>query len=381
MNFLYGYLSKQIYKMGQGDIDNAVASDLTNAMTDFSVDTISTDGPQDQKETEHQIKLWPQRLGYYKKIPELKRAINAAANWTAGKGWTANAEDTVTLQNIKGHGKDSFTTIIKNDVKTYYVGGTSFNQIILDDDGNFVNLKPLDPDTISTFSDRQGMIIRFEQRSKVKLPNKKFDPGEIFYLPRERIADEILGQSLIEELENIILSRNEAMDDWKRVLHRNVDPMMIFHLDEDDTVKVAAFKKTTDAARGKGENMYIPKDAVVPEQLSIAPNAALNPIPWIAALNQYFFQSSGVPQIIVGGSGEFSEATAKIAYLAYQQTIKAEQLFIEEQIELQLGLKIKFNFPASIENDLLSGEKKEGPVNIQPNETTAGAEESNNDTK
>ena len=359
--------------MGETNISSAVASDLTNAMTDFSVPIKSTDGPTDQKETKHHVEFWSQRLGYYKKIPELKRAIDAKATWTVGKGFKADEQTTILLDKIRGYGFDTFNTIMENAVRTYHIGGSTFIHKINDDDGNLINLKPLDPDSMETFSDRQGMIIRFEQTSKVKAPNKKFQPEEIFFLPRNRVADEILGQSLIEELETIILMRNEAMDDWKRVLHRNVDPMMIFHLDEDDETKVAAFKATTDAARGKGENMYIPKDAVVPEQLSIAPNAALNPLPWIDALNNYFFEATGVPEIILGSGKAFTEASAKIAYLAFQQTIEEEQLFIEEQVLAQLNQVIELEFPASLENELLSDKAKDKTSGAaQPNETTAG---------
>ena len=218
--------------------------------------------------------------------------------------------------------------------------------------------------------------MRYEQVSKTKSkPVKKFQPEEIFHLARNRVADEIHGVSIIEKLENIILMRNEAMNDWKRVLHRNVDPMMIFHLDTDDQSKINSFKAKMDAARGKGENIYIPKDAVVPEQLSIAPNSSLNPLAWIESLNNYFFQAAGVPQIIVGGSQEFTEATAKIAYLAFEQTIEEEQLFVEEELGYQLGIDLNLEFPASLENELLSDKAKDGEVAAtQPNDTTAELE-------
>jgi len=82
----------------------------------------------------------------------------------------------------------------------------------------------------------------------------------------------------------------------------------------------------------------------------------------------------GVPQIILGGSGEFTEASAKIAYLAFQQNIEEEQLFIEEQVGLQLGMKIELEFPASLENELLSDNKKDGDMTeSKPSETTAGS--------
>ena len=118
--------------------------------------------------------------------------------------------------------------------------------------------------------------------------------------------------------------------------------------------------------------MYIPKDAVVPELVSVAPNATLNPLTWIENLDAKFYEAAQVPKIIVGGTGGFTEAAVKIAYLAFQQTIEEEQLFIEEQVGIQLGLSIELEFPASLENELLSDKAKDGAVNIQPNETTAG---------
>jgi hypothetical protein len=53
-----------------------------------------------------------------------------------------------------------------------------------------------------------------------------------------------------------------------------------------------------------------------------------------------------------------TEATAKIAYLAFEQTIEEEQLYIEEQILSQLNLEIELEFPASLENEMLSDRGK-----------------------
>lgn len=355
-------------------IANAEASDLTNAMSDFEVDAQSTDGAGEQQETSWTNSKWTQYLGYYKTIPELRAVIDAKATWTVGKGFKADDDTSLILDGIGGWGKDTFNTIIENMIRTYNIGGDAFCEVIKDDEGNLINLKPLDPSTITIVVDRMGIIKRYEQNSKAT-PKKrpvKFEPERIFHLARNRVADEIHGVSMIETLTPIILMRNEAMEDWKRVMHRNVDPMMIFHLDTDDPVEIANFKAKTDVAKGKGENMYIPKDAVVPEQLSIAPNAALNPLPWIEQLNNYFFQAAGVPQIILGGTGGITEAAVKIAYLAFQQTIEEEQLFVEEEVGMQLGVAIELEFPASLENELLSDNNKDGAQNVDASETTAG---------
>ncbi len=360
--------------MGQYDISNARESEISSEISDFSVSSKTTDGASGAKETRYAIEKWSEWYGYYKSIPELNTAIDAKATWTIGKGFKADEETTMILDTITGWGKDTFNTILENMIRTYYIGGDAFAEIIRDDEGVLTNLKPLDPSTITIIANKKGRILRYEQHSKIE-ENKsiiKYEPKEILHFSRNRTADEMHGISIIEKLESIILMRNEAMNDYKRVLHRNIDPMMIFHLDTDDEDKIKAFKDKVDRARGSGENMYIPKDAVVPEQVTIAPNSTLNPVTWIRELNNYFYQAAGTPQIIVGGSGEFTEATAKIVYLAFQQNVEEEQLYIEEQILQQLNIVINLEFPASLENELLSDKAKDGPENIQPNETTAG---------
>jgi len=233
---------------------------------------------------------------------------------------------------------------------------------------------------MKTVVNRQGRIIRYEQINKVKSETriKKFQPEQIFHLSRNRVADEIHGQSIISAVEKIILMRNEIMDDWRRVLHRNIDPVTIYHLDTDDPGEIATFKKIADTARGKGENLYIPKGAVEIDKDALAPNESLNPLATIELLNQYFFQAVGVPDIIVGSSKVLTEASAKIAYLAFEQRIKEEQLFVEEEMLAQLNIEIKLVFPASLKNELISDEPQEpeveAPTGVEPNDTTAETE-------
>ena len=328
--------------MPEQDIDSAIASDLKTQVKDFTVDAVDTDGQQDQKETTWQSTLWSKNLGYYKKIPELKAAIDTKATWTIGAGFEANEETKMLLSAIKGNGKDSFNSILKNMIRTKVIDGDSYAEIITDDEGILVNLKPLDPSTIMSVQNRQGRFIRYEQLNKVKGKKPKiFQPEEIFHLSRDRIADEIHGISVIPAVEEIILMRNEAMTDWRKVLHQNIYPRWKIMLDTDDTVKIAAFKKKYDAANAIGENMYIPKGTVEVEVLGIAPNATLNPLTWITQLNDYFFQVVNVPQIIMGNAKEFTDASGKIVYLSYEQSVKAEQLYMNEQVLGQLNTEIK----------------------------------------
>ncbi len=366
--------------MPETDLSSAVVAG--NTQVDYSVPSETTDAAGDSKETRWQSEDWPKNLGYYKKIPELKVAIDTKATWTLGAGFEADAQTELVLLSIKGNGKDSFNSILKNMVRTYTIDGDSFAEIIRDEVGMFINLKPLNPDTIVIVQNQQGRIIRYEQTNKVKKPNTKFEPEEIFHLSRERIADEMHGISVVPSVQWIIDARNEAMNDYKRVMHRNVEPLWIFHLDTDDTTEVATFKTKYNSARKDGENLFIPKGTVEPEVVGVPPNANLNPITWINQLNDYFFQAVNVPQIIIGNAKEFTDASGKIVYLAYEQSVKAEQLYVEEQVLGQLNLEIHLTFPASLQNDAISNtptevdkveEEAQEPAN-QPNDTTVEQE-------
>lgn len=357
------------------DIDSSVASDLTNTMVDYSVSSETLDGSGDQDETTWLMSDWSENLGYYKNIPELQTAIDAKANWTMGAGFTADEPTTMLLDTIKGNGKDSFNTILSNCIRGYTIGGDSFTEIIRDGDGALINLKPLDPSTIQIVQNRAGRVLRYEQVSKNKVPCKRFTPDQILHLSRKRLADEIHGVSVIPSVKWIILARNEAMSDWKRVLHRNISPLIIWHLDTDDAAQVSAFKIKTDKATSQGENMYIPKGTVVPEVLSTAQNATLNPLAWINQLNDYFFQAVNVPQIIIGNAKEFTDASGKIVYLAFEQSVKGEQLYVEEMVLGQLNLEIELTFPASLQNDLVSDGEKDPMTGVsEPNDTTVEME-------
>jgi len=355
------------------DISNAAYGDLKNTGSDYSVNPVTTDGASEQEETYYDNPKWAQQLGYYKKIPELKTAIDALARWTIGKGFLSNEITELLLMQIRGFGKDTFNSILENMDRTRHIGGDSFAEIIRNNKRKLVNLKPLDPGSMRIVANSKGLIKRYEQVSRIKgKANKRFEPDEIFHLSRNRVADEIHGESLVNAVEDNILMRNEAMADMRQLMHRHVKPRIVFKLDTDDAAKISAFKAKADTASDQGENLFIPMGAVEHEVLAIPTNSTLNPLPWINLLNNSFYQETGVPQIITGGSQEMTEATAKIAYLAFEQTIEEEQLYMEEQVLAQLNLEIELEFPASLENELLTDKSKSETMQAStPEDTTA----------
>lgn len=363
--------------MAELAIGSTVTTDMTNNVTDFSVDSINTDGPQDQEETTYQNTDWSQQLGYYKEVPELKSAIDAFGRWTIGKGFMADRSTKLVLENVRGNGADTFNTILKNLITVMRIGGDAYAEIIRSkEDGRLLNLKPLDTGVMKIVVDRQGIIKRYEQTSKTKHPDKKFKTYEILHLSKDRISDEIHGLSDITAVEKTILRYNEALDDYQTVFHRNVVPVRIIEVDTDDTTKIAQIRTDYETAIKNKEVIIVPKGNVEIKTDSLASNAILNPTPWLEYNRNFFFQAIGIPQIILGGSQEFTEATAKIAYLAFEQTVEESQRYIEAQLWSQLAVKIKLEFPASLENELLSDEKKDKgqrQTAVQPADVTAGA--------
>jgi hypothetical protein len=192
----------------------------------------------------------------------------------------------------------------------------------------------------------------------------------MFHLSRNRTADEIHGTSIIDAVEWIILARNEAMADYKKLLHRNIYPVRIWHLDTDVPSKIATFKAKVAQSKGEGEDIFIPKGAVETELVSIPENSTLNPMSWINMLNQRFYQAVGVPEIIIGGSQELTQTGGQIAYLAFEQTVEEQQLYFEEQCLAQLNIEIQLSFPASLQNNLLSDAAKDGTQDQQQNQAS-----------
>lgn len=353
--------------MPETNISQSAIGDNSTTFKDYSVDSATTDSASGGKETRWINPKWNQYLGYYKNIPELKAAIDAKATWTVGKGFKADDVATFYLDKIKGFGVDTFNTILENCIRTYHIGGDSFCEIIRDKEGFIVNLKPIDPATMAIIANDRGKIIRYEQNSKTG-EVKKFNPEKIFHLAKNRIADEIHGTSIIPAIEWIILARNEAMTDYRKLMHRNIFPVRIWHLDTDNKDKIADFKAQVASAKYKGEDHFIPKGAVETELAGTPSNSTLDPKAWIELLNKYFFEACGTPKIVIGNAADFTESSVKIVYLAWEQTVEEEQLYIENQVGMQLGLEIELTFPATLQNELLSDQQKDSTPQQQLNQ-------------
>ena len=356
--------------MADTDIRQTDQTSMATRVKNFSVAPRATDGAQDINETTWDNSEFTKWFGIYKAIPEYKTAINAFATWVIGKGWATDNRTTTILENITGWGEDTFQSIMWNMIVTKKVGGDAFAEIIRNDKGTLINLKPLDPSVIRIVVNKKGIIKRYEQKSKAggKDTFRIIPKEKMLHLCNDRVADEIHGTSITESIEWVINARNEAMDDKRRILHRST--IRIMEVDIDNTSRLANLKRDYAEAVNKGELLLIPKGTQ--EMKDFAPPQT-DHLEYIRYLENFFYQALGVPKVILGGSEEFTESSAKIGYLTFEQVYSREVSELIADLWNQVAIRITINKPASIKNELLNSESKtKEQTGFQPNDTQAG---------
>ncbi|MDD5050992.1 MAG: hypothetical protein PHV93_04640, partial [Candidatus Pacebacteria bacterium] len=234
-------------------LENATASNMTNNVTETAPTVLNTDGVTSQDETTWQNSDWSKQWGYFNSVPELKSAMLMKACWDCGKGYTADPRTTVILDHISGWGKDTFLDILFNMDLISRLSGDAYAEIIKDDNGLLLNLKPLDPGSMRIVVDKQGIIKRYEQTNKTTGGAiHKFAPEEIFHLSHNRLADQIHGISDIISMQKVIDAEFESFDNMKKIMHRQAKPMIMFKIGTDNQAKINAFITKMDAATNKG---------------------------------------------------------------------------------------------------------------------------------
>src|SRR3989337_2120124 len=182
-------------------------TDFSNQGTEYAVSFQTTDGAEINGTA--YTPNFKKYHGYYRKIPEQRTVINKFASWTFGRGIKADKKNREKLDKIRGFGKDSARSVLKNQWRTALICGDSFAHEIKDTQGRLTNLKPLNPDKIAIIANSNGIIVGYQQEGREEM----YSPDEIYHLSYERIADEIHGIPFPECMEDLILSRNEAIKD------------------------------------------------------------------------------------------------------------------------------------------------------------------------
>ncbi len=354
----------------QNDITQTTQTDMTSVVTDYSVDTAITDGAGEQKETEFSYPDYSKWLGYYKK-EMIKKPIDNFATWVLGLGYTCElSRDQVILDNITGWGEDGFLDVLWNLLVIKKVNGDSFAHIIRNKEiGTLINLKPLPIEAMKTIVGADGIIIRYEQMSKVKGKTpRKYEPNEILHLVNDRIADECRGVSVIEVCEWAILAMKETLTDWKRISHRTT--IRVLYVDINDKTRLANLKSDYAEAMKTGELLILPvdrKDASF-EDLTLPPVEA-----FFTAIRYYeslIYKAVGFPKSLTGDAEGIPESGGKMAYQNHMPIYNREVTTLEADFWNQVGIKINFNRQESLTDSLQNQESKNNAqTGFQPSDT------------
>jgi len=353
--------------MPSTDITQTTQTDMESKVEDFEQTSVTLDNPTEQQENHWDNVDYEKYNGYYLDIGQYGSAIDAYATWVIGKGWTADSRVTAILENITGWGEDTFQQVLWNLIVMKKVQGDSFAEIIRNDSGTLVNLKPLG--TLRIVTNKGGKIIRYEQRDG-KMVNE-FEPNRIFHLCNNRYGDQIHGTPATRRVKWIIDAKQEAMRDWKRISHRAT--IRVLYVDEDDKTRLADLKKDYAEAINKGEVLILPikgKEAEF-QDLNLPPVEAF--LAWMRYLENFFYQELGIPKVALGGTQENTEASAKVGLLAYDPVWLREVSEVEADIWNQLAIRIKINKQSSLSDNIQAQEgKNQAQTGFQPNDTEAG---------
>lgn len=355
--------------MVEGELNNTTTTNL-NSLNTFSFGTSSVDVLNEgNTETEWTNPDWEKNLSYYKKDGQTKSSIDSMAMWVTGKGYEASVRTKAILNFMRGMGDDNFTDIMRNHELVTMVNGDAYTEIIRNDNGDLINLKPIDPSQIKIVYDKNGQVTRYEVKKNSTW--KRLKVSQVLHSSENRISSEIHGTSRLDAIKWMIDAKRQAMEDWKRLSHRST--VRILYVAEGDTTRTNTLRTQYKEAIDKGEVMVLPiaKGEAQFEDLTLPPIQAF--LEWIRYLDNLIQKHIGVPDIILGGSQNYTEASSKVGYLTFEQPYVTRQRKLEKDLFQQVGLKITFNRPVSLKEDVQDSETKNtGQVGFQPNDTQVG---------
>ncbi len=356
--------------MANTSFNKTTTTDLTTGVPDYSQDSKVTDGNYSQDENKWTNINAAKYYGFYYGVGEFRASLNSFGTWVVGQGYTAGPRETVILEHLIGWGEDTFLSIMWNMIVTKKFNGDSYAEIIKDDKaGVLINLKTLDPKRMAHITGKNGMLKRYEY-TQADGTIRKYAPDKILHFCNDRILDEPHGTSVTSAVEWVIEKIQQAREDYARLMH--VSAVRIFYVDESDTDRQNTIKTQYANAIKNGEVMMLtckPEDAKF-QDLVVPPADAW--IRWLTYLEDKFYKALGVPKVVLGGTAENTEASAKVGVLVFEPVWTKEILELESDLWNQLGIKIKINKQPSMMDGLQTQENKNNAqTGFQPSDTKA----------
>ncbi len=350
------------------DVKNTTTSELDQSIEVQTTSPVDVDRAGAETRTEWTNDKWTTYNSYYTTHNAVNAVIKKLHMWSVGKGYKANPDTKKILNKIRGWGKETFNGVIGNQIRIEHINGDSYAEIVTTneeeikpDGSNLINLKPLNPESIGHVINPQGILEGYKQKN-TDGSESDLRLNQVFHLCLNRNADEIHGTGDIEVLTTFLDKIKQLDEDMAVMFHRFVVPLVIWKLNTDDPTAMSTFKAQQVKARNGGDDMVIPETAVEWSLLEAGKNG-VDPMTWRNKWTEEVIKGGGVPALIMAIEAGTTEASAKMVYLAWQQVIEDIQRSVEDQIKAQLGLEIKYEFPARIEENLGEDEGKDGDIN------------------
>jgi hypothetical protein len=351
------------------NLNQTTTTDLNNANLDYSTPNGYLD-EESNNEIYWNNDYWEEGLGLWEDNPAYKEPIRALARWTIGKGYTTEDPNLkVILDRIRGSGEDCFQSIMTNHIIVKKTNGDAYTQIIRNEKGTLINLKPLNPSNVRIVWDKKGMISGYDlKKSDGTWERKK--PFEIFHSMNDRIASQIHGTPTWQACKWELETRKEVLANTRRILQRGT--IRVIYVDEDNTTKLNQIKTEWKDAIKYGEVMLLPgKRGSDVEVVDYAIPDITALMTFVQYLDNKIYQSLGVPRAIADTS-EFSEAASKVGYMTFEPAYTEEQTLLEQDLKNQVGIELKCNRPPSLAGTMQDSEEKNtGQVGFQPNDSRA----------
>lgn len=352
--------------MGELNYSSATTTNLTGVVPDFIVNAQTLDASTGNKEiTHYYFTKATQNLGYYSQIPEIFSAANALATWAFGRGYICeNGLTQVELEHVSGMGKDTFEAICWNMEVIKLIVGDSFAEVKRKDN-KIINIIPISPERIR-IAYKDGRIMYYDTWNGYEW--KKIEKENMWHSSNKRIGDQVHGTSQIDACKWIIDARNEALVDGRLIQNRG-KALGIAYYKTDNAGKIAYANRQIELAVKNGEMVGLPEGTVEIREFPV--KNIVDRQTWIAYLENFFYQTFGVPRSIVSSDGT-SEVGGKMGHVIFETIYAKEQIDMEGDLWGQQQIKVKFNRPPSLGGLVAEEENKNtGMTSIQPNDVSA----------
>lgn len=354
--------------MTQLNTNSATTTNFTAVVPDFIVNSKALDNADKDGLVYWYFEKATENYGYYSTIPEIFSAANALATWSTGRGYITESDLTKQeLDHVTGMGKDTFEQIMWNHEVVKLIVGDAFAEVKRKE-GKIINIISISPERVRLVY-KDGRLVRYDTWNNHEW--KAIKKEDMFHSINKKIGDQVHGTSQIDACKWIIDARNEALLDGRMIQNRG-KALGIAYYKTDNAGKIAYANSQIEKAVKNGEMVGLPEGTV--EIREFPTKNIVDRMSWIAYLENFFYQTFGVPRSIVSSDGT-SEVGGKMGHVIFEAIYAKESRDLEQDLWNQHAIKITFNRPPSLGGMVAEEEDKNtGMTSMQPHDVSATME-------